>query len=479
MLKIILINFLLLLSFAVGAKSIVTVQGTAKSYVGNEVKVFIYEDYLSLIKTQVASTVVMEDATFKTSFFTEDTRKVLVEIGKNRLSLYIQPGGIYNLIIEENETNNPSNALTEELGFYFLGLDTNDINYKVLIYEDYQLNFLEKYYDKNTVKSTEFVSRLDTFKLNIENRYKADTNSYFKRYIKYSIAALDDLSFVGQRNEYEKYDFYLKSETVWYQNDRYMDYIKHYYNQYESQLSNEVSQAFYKGILKGSPTLIMKALGGDYALKNLRLRELVLIRMMGEVFYSGQYPQTNIITVLDSLSNHALFEENKSIATNITFRLLDLRPGTQMPDFSLTIEGEKKYKKDFSGKHVYFQFVNSNTRASLSDIKLLAPIYPKYAKYIDFVTVLVVEDEDDPLFKDPSPFIKEHGISWDFSIITKDNTVIKSFGVTKYPYYILMDAVGYVVSAPALSPRPNNEYETIEKNLFPIARYYRHHENQD
>lgn len=473
MLKIFFINCLLLCSFSVGAKSIVTLKGSAKGWVGSEVKVSFYEDYLSFVKTQVAATKVNGNSLFETSFYVEDTRKVIVEIGRKNLTLYVQPNGSYELNIEEDGNSG------EDLSFYFIDLDTNDINFKILVYEDYQLNFLERFYNKHTVKSTEFVTRLDTFKLNIENRYKADTNTFFKRYIKYSVASLDNLSFVGQRNAYEKYDFYLKSESVYYQNDRYMDYIKHFYNQYESQLSSEVSEGFYNGILKGSPSLIMNALGGDYTLKNLRLRELILIRMMGEVFYSGQYPQTNIITVLDSISNHALFDEHKSIASNITFRLLDLRPGTRMPDFSLIIDGEKKFKKEFSGKHVYFQFVNSNTRSSIGDIKLLAPIYQKYAKYIDFVTVLVADDENDPLFKDPSSFIREHGISWEFSIITKDNSMIKSFGVSKYPYYILMDAVGYVVSAPALSPRPNNEYETIEKNLFPIARYYRHHENQD
>jgi hypothetical protein len=34
----------------------------------------------------------------------------------------------------------------------------------------------------------------------------------------------------------------------------------------------------------------------------------------------------------------------------------------------------------------------------------------------------------------------------------------------------LVDAQGYIVSAPALSPRPNNEYDTIERNFFEIKK---------
>src|SRR5690554_4575403 len=364
------------------AQAVTTIEGIAEAYVGEEVRVFVIDDYLSQLRTQVASTTVEKDSTFKVSFFNNETRKLRIEVGKNHLHIYTQPKGKYNLFVSNSSPYVDERASGVDVEFFFLDLDSTDINYKILMFEDYQLNFLERNYYHRSIKSINFVSKLDTFKIEVAKKYEADTSQFFKAYVKYSIAALDNLAFLGQRNEYEKYDFYIKPETVLYQNDRYMDYVLNYYKLYEAQLSNEVNERFYNGVINSSPTVIMNALGGDYALKNVRLRELVMIKMLSEVFFTDVYPQTNILTILDSVSNNALFSEHKKIASNLKYRLLDLVPGTKMPDYSFMVNGERKFGSDYAGKHVYIQFVNQEIRKSIEDITLLKPIQQKYAKHI-------------------------------------------------------------------------------------------------
>ena len=453
------------------AKSVNTIKGVAKDFVGEKVEIYFIDDYLSNMRTRVAFSTVEADSTFKVSFFNDMTRKLYIQLGKNHFYIYAQPAGSYTLNIDAPSSYLGKNSEGTSLEYLFIGLDTNDINYKLLLFDNKQYSFLDNYYNKKSTKPVDFVAKLDTFKQEITKQYKADTSQFLKIYIKYSVAFLDDLPYVGQRNSYEKYDFYIKPESVWYQNDQYMDYIKHYYELYESQLSESVDEEFYQGVISSSPTLIMKALGGDYALKNLKLRELIMIKMLSEIFYSNIYPKTNIITILDSLSNHALFKENEIVASNIEFRLLDLEPGARMPDFSLVINGEKKFKKDYEGKHTYIQFVKKGNNESFDDLKLLYPLQQKYSKYISFITVLVTQPND-PLLEDPSSFIKTHKIAWDLSVITEDDPILKKFSVANYPYYLLMDAIGSVVAAPAYTPRPNNEYNTIENTFHSIKRYY-------
>lgn len=84
------------------SKSIVTIQGTANSYVGKEINVYFFDDYVSHVKTKVASSVVKNDSSFSLSFFASQTRKVYVEVGKNNFSMYIQPNGSYTLEVEQN-----------------------------------------------------------------------------------------------------------------------------------------------------------------------------------------------------------------------------------------------------------------------------------------------------------------------------------------------------------------------------------------
>ena len=139
------------------------------------------------------------------------------------------------------------------------------------------------------------------------------------------------------------------------------------------------------------------------------------------------------------------------------------------------VNGKRKFISGYKGKHVYFQFINIENSRSLEDVKLMHPLNEKYSKYIDFVTVLVVDDAH-PILKDPDSFMNEYKIAWDFAVISKDDSAISSLKINNYPYYLLIDAASYIVASPALSPRPNNEYETIERSLHGIARYYKSRE---
>lgn len=469
MLKIILTILLFGCTTAMFAKSLNTIEGFAPSYVGKKVAIFEIQDYMSMLTTRVATSEVKADSTFELNFFNDRTRKFRIEIGENHFHVYAQPDGKYKVYVKESSPYLDENAKGIEVEFFFIDLDSTDINYKILMFEEASLNFLKRNYNRDSKNSSEFVEQLDTFKLEVRNVYKDDTSTFFKKYVRFAIASLDNLSFAGGRNKYEKYDFYIKPETVWYQNDRYMEYVLKYYENYAYEISNELNESFYQGVIKSSPTIVINKLGTDYALDNIRLREMVMIKMLSDVFYTGDYPQTNILTMLDSISSNGLFKENKKIASNIKYRLLDLVPGAKMPDFRIDVRGESKLKSDYSGKHLYIQFVKEGSEKSENDIELLRPLYDKYMRYTEFVTIVITDDEE--ILDDPSDYVKKYKIGWEYSFVDSEDDIIKKLNVKTYPHYVLMDAAGYVVAAPALSPRPDNEYETIENALHGIKKY--------
>ena len=469
MLKIILTILLFGCSSALFSKSLNSIEGFAPSYVGEKVAIFEIEDYMSMLTKRIATSEVKADSTFELNFFNDRTRKFRIEIGENHFHVYAQPDGEYKLYVKESSPYLDKNAKGIEVEFFFIDLDSTDINYKILMFEEASLNFLKRNYNHESKSSSRFVEELDTFKLIVQNEYKDDTSTFFKKYVRFAIASLDNLSFSGGRNKYEKYDFYIKPETVWYQNDRYMEYILKYYENYAYEISDQLNESFYQGVIKSSPTIVINKLGADYALDNIRLRELVMIKMLSDVFYTGDYPQTNILTMLDSIGSNGLFEENQKIASNIKYRLLDLVPGAKMPDFRLKVKGEAKSKTDYSGKHLYIQFVKEGFSKSENDIELIRPLYDKYMRYTEILTIVVTEDEE--LLSDPSKYIQEYKIGWETSFVKPDDQILEKLNVKTYPHYILMDAAGYVVAAPALSPRPDNEYETIEKALHGIKKY--------
>ncbi|MBW7867353.1 MAG: hypothetical protein H3C31_03390 [Brumimicrobium sp.] len=452
-----------------------TISGRANAYVGQEVKVYFYKDYLSLLKTEVARTEVKTDSTFQLNFSNYKTQKIYVEIGPNFFSMYVQPEGQYNLFVTPGTPYEGQGTTGVDAEFYFLELSPDDINYKILVFEDEQLAFLENFYGQKSVNPTSFVVQLEKFKEDISTKYKSDTSLFLKTYIRFSIADLDNLAYLGERNEYEKYDFYLKKYPVSYDNDRYMNYFTHYYQKYEAQLSNEAHEGLEKGIHAGSPSVVMNALGKDYTLQNVRIRELVMIDILSDIYHTNLFDKEGIIHILDSLSVKSLFPEHMEIASNIKFRLLDLVPGSSMPKIQFSVNGKVKTLEDYKGKHLYIQFLSKEMKASLDDIKLLAQIQQRFGQYIQYVTVLVV-DKNDPLLKNATSFIKEYKISWDLAVVDKDDELLSKISVVKYPYYILIDAASYIVAAPALSPRPDSNYNTIDNLLINITRYYKNME---
>lgn len=446
-----------------------TIQGFAPDYVGGTIEVYAILDYLTLKEEKLGTANVKADSTFKLTFFNDDFQKVKVHANKDYFHLYLQPSADYNLIIDGQPQHNVYHPEGNEVGFFFTDLDSTDVNYKIILFEKELMDFLAVNYTRANRESLAFVNLLKDFKKEISERMQSEECEYFKVYVFYAVAALENLSFKGNRNKYEKYDFFIKPETVHYNNDRYMEYILKYYHRYASEVDKELNQAFYDGVIVRSPTQIMNVLGRDYALNNLKLREFVLLKMLRDEYNTGEFPQTNIIKIIDSVAHHGLFEKNRAIASRLADRLMELVPGVQMPDFFLDGPVKQYTKSDFKGKHLYIQFAQKNSNLSVQDIALLRHLYQKYNKYTEFLTIITIE-EGLQTQEEQLEFIKSQKIAWPVVFVEKESSFLERCKVKYFPSYLLLDAMGYVISVPALSPRPNNEYETIEKFLFQIQK---------
>lgn len=470
MLKAILISFVCFFSLAnscFGQKGkLVTINGYAPAYVGKVVEVYEIQDYFSNTESLLASSIVGIDSTFNLQFVGNKTQKVVVRSNKNSSFLYIQPNAKYEVYLPEKDKYDPyrPNGNSVELSFY--GLDSNDINYKILGFERWVDDFLGTYFYIKKVNGLEFALQLEKFKKNVEKAYINDSSTFFKTFVKFSFASLDEIQQSEAKGLDQKYDFYIKYAPVSYENDAYMKYITNYYENLMVRLSFKVYNEVYLGILKSSPTLIMKALAGEYYLMNLRLREMMMVKMLSDVFYQGDFPQSNILTIMDSVTNHAMFEANKVISRNLKNRLLELVPGGRAPDFMFTAtDGTTRTLASYANKHIYLHFFDPSSIENIKESQLLIPLQLKYQKDIQFITVYkkkekYSEDEKKAL----------ESIRWDKFEISDVDPVLKKYQIETFPSYVLLDGYGYVVASPALGPIPNGQGVDIEKTFFHIQK---------
>lgn len=454
---------------------IVSVKGYAPSYVGQTINFMEIEDYFSMNEASIASTIVKEDSTFSVSFFIDKTQKVIVRANKNKSYLYVQANASYDIYLPEKDKYEAYRPNGNSIEVTFFDLDSNDVNFKILQFQRWMDGFIGEYYYLKNIKPLEFAAKLDEFKTYLEKEYQlndttitkfTDSEKFFNVFVRFSIASLDNIQYAADRNRYEKHDFYLKHSPVEYQNDVYMAYLSTFYEKMIPRLSMETNNRVYLGLLKSSPTLIMRALGSEYTLINLRIREMVMIKALCEEFYSSDFPQTNILTVLDSVSKHSMFDANAIIARNMSNRLTELVQGGKAPDFVVKNEkNEQKVLSNYKTKHVYLHFYDPSSQNSTIE---LAPMLKMYEMYKEDVTFLTIYPDGVYDANQLKTYLET--IPWDKCKVERSNPIWKNYKIETYPSYVLIDAFGYVVAAPALGPMPDGQYQTIDKTFFYIQK---------
>lgn len=457
------IAFILLLGTAsTSVAQTVTVSGLAPSYVGKSLEVYRIEDYFSNKESLMTSTTVENDSTFSVSFLIDKTQKVVIKSQNNKGFLYVQPNGKYSIFFPDRDKYDPYNPNGNSIELAFYGLDSTDINYKILGFQRWVDHFVGNNFYLKDRNAYEFAESLDRFKTNVHKAYKQDTSTFFKTFVQFTIAGLDNIEHAAERNRYEKHDFYLKHTPVQYENDAYMTYVKNFYQKLMPRLTNQTNEAVYQAVLKESPGLILKALSKEYTLINLRIREMIMVQALVEVYNSDRYPQTNILTVLDSVANDPLFKDNGVIAKNLKNRITELVPGGQAKEIVFSSPGKPtKTLSSYKDKHLYIHFVDPNSVSNMKEIDLLEDIHKRYSDYVQFVTVYKDVESLDQAAVD-----RLNQLNWDVYGLSEGSSVWKNYQVVSLPQYVLIDATGYIISSPALGPTPNGQYETIDKTFF-------------
>lgn len=456
--------FLLLGCNSFFSQSQVVIKGIAAAYPGKKIEVYKILDYLSYKDSLVATTTVLKDSTFQVQVACSKIEKIILKAHKNQGVLYIQPNATYNLSVPDRDPYNAYRPYGNQIEIGFYDLDNRDINYKILEFNQWKTNFLAANFSLKSSKTKEFSDSLDVFKKNVQSYYESDTSTFFKTYIRYSIAAIDDINFLGSRSHYEKFDFYLKDFPVTYDNEMYMKYFSVFYKNSIGRFPMSLNTKVYKSVIRSSPSSLLTAMGEEYSLKNIRVRELAMIQTLSEIFYDKNYPKTNVLTILDSVSKFSLFKIHASIARNILNRLTELTPGSKAFDFNVGSKDSISLKK-FQNKYLYIQFIDPSSLESVKEFELLQPIFLKYKKYIDFLTVY---DSTVSLTKKQHIYLEK--LPWTVAPVSSINDIFSKYQVKSYPLYVLIDNFGIISSIPALGPSPNGDYETIDKVFFSINK---------
>lgn len=441
-------------------------KGYAPEFIGQNVKLYTYQDYLTLSKILIGEgTVSAEDSTFSIEFDTKTTIQAVVEIDRNEAELYLAPETNYEIYFPRSIE--PVSYKNAETNIYFSELDTLDINYLVLQYHQWFDTFIA-YYEEEIGKG-QFLAYLDTFKVYAAEAYKDIDDIYFITYVRYDIAEMEQAGGGIRKSENRLNAFldYIEPYPVYYENDRYMKFVTGFYDKEFREYLPKTEQRILEAVAASSPTLLMKALKSDIFLAKPELRELIMLDKLGKAFYRELELRPNIITILDSVANHSISPANASVAKNVRKYITSLEPGYPAPAIDFPLAEDKSITwRTYQGKFVYFNFFATWNDKAVAEMELISGLLNKYDEDIAFLSVCTDKTRDTY-----TAFIDEHPeYDWDIVYVGEDKPLMEAFKVSSVPSYFLIDQDGFIFSAPALSPTPNGEFKSIDKTLFNIQR---------
>ena len=451
--------YFLLLFLAVNTPSYsAVIHGFAPDFKGKSVSMFTYSDYLTMSKVKIGEAIVdTNSGNFELSFTTKQIIKVQLSAGNTNAEIYLAPNTDYELYYKKAE-NTPISFATQKAITYFKNLDTVDINYKVLKFNNWFDEFI--YVKRAEIMQYGMSPQIDTFKMYAYNAYAKEQDAFFNNYVRYFIANLEQLKVSPKYRKTKRayYLEYIKPYPVYAFDDQYMDFIKGFYSNDLNSFSKQIESDIVLAIQHQSPSRLMAAMHRDPYFEKDEIRELMMVNMLGNAYHKRQYNRNNIQVMLDSIVKFAKFKSSGLAAQNIIGELTKAENGYPAPEFVVDFNGEQLRLSEMKDKFVYMNFFANWNPISMNDLMLMQDLYVKYSEYVTFISFCT--DKNKSLY---DAFLKEHpGYDWPIIYIGEENEIIKDFKVASIPYYILIDQEGFIARSPARSPSPDGLYKTIE-----------------
>lgn len=440
--------------------------GIAPQFANESMYLWKFEDYLSGRLSLLQETTISEDGVFKFNGTSNGITKLVLGTEDLRSYIYVQPKGRYKVEFFDDNPQNQSYNLKEEIELTFFDLDSNDINFRILGFQAWLDNYISDiYFDKDRNPGL-FSKNIAILKLALMKDAQTDTSAYFLDFINYSIASdVDNINFIGAPTESEKYSNYLENNPILYHHDYYMSYFETFYDQYIHRIDPELRDNLFKAFVSGNLNKSDSLLAKDAYASVSELRSLIRIFILKQALNDNFLPRSVILNNLKLISKESVYPIHRTIAQNVLSRVPLIQQGGAFLYETIKGTSDSIDLKAYQGKHVYIHSFNpSNTRA-ISELNILRKLYATYGKSVEFVTLYVDKEN---LKETEQRALNQ--ITWKKVGIDRGNPIWNNLGILTFPYYILLDKDLHIIASPALSPSPNGKYETIEKTFFDISK---------
>jgi thiol-disulfide isomerase/thioredoxin len=465
--KSVLAFFLLIQSVFVFAIKPVVIEGQATFAKGDQLRFYFYNDLLLKEKVLCATTNVNKEGTFRVEIPTNETVLLTIAFNTTYGYIFVEPEKRYQITLSTDEKHLKridAELLGGMIQTRIIHVDTTELNYKINLFDRYFSWFIHQYtsYIYQGIPERAYDSLLGLLRKKFPVDYEAI--DYYSVYVKYSIAGIDLLYY--HKDKDKLYRKYLDSRYIFYNNIAYMDFFDNFFDGYLYSGTRKIPRQILYENINNNPNYykLLDEMGKEPVLINERIREMVFIKGLGELYeLEDEFNRNNILYLLSQMNKESKFEEHRIMSNNLIKYLTRLRAETKAPDFVLKdVYNSPVRLSDFKGRYLYLHFFSTYCEDCIREMLILKSVYEKYKDTLQIVSIMI-DFEQANLYH----FVNSHKeFNWTFLHFGGNFSFIDAYNVYGLPLGVLIDDQGKIVFYPAKSP--NQGLLTQLFSLFPM-----------
>ncbi len=431
-----------------------TITGTAPGAQGKTIRLVKYSDLMTYSDTCIATSTIDSKGSFSISVPLKETIFSYLKIDFNRAPIYLVPGKNYQVKIDSIDYDAPDDKTNPylnppELKCTILSNDSNELNNAITKFNSEYDTFVAQHFI--SISRSRDKKKLDTFKLKIQNSYKNINDVYFTNIVKYRFAALEYTTrTIGDKTVLKKY---FSGPPVLYENTAYMEFFNQFFDGYITAESKKIKFKDLDTTINKlvSYTALLDSLGKDTTLKNEVIRELALLKALGELYDNPLFNKSAVLKIISDLATQTKFAAHKNIAENYLKTYTRLAKDAFAPEFILSNFSNESYTlSEFKGRYVYLIFWSTWCIPCISEIALLEKMKATYGTKVEFVAVSC-----DKQFNTAYYYLQNKKSTITNLFWGNQASLLESYNVKTFPTYVLIGPDGKIVDYPTIKPSVN------------------------
>ncbi len=464
----VLFSFFFIFLISVAGYSTVTIQCDNLKYAGQKLSFYSYSDPVSSATGLIFTLEFDKTGKCTKTIETQTTDFVFCDFGIYRGLLFLEPGQTIKLQLpplREKTFADQKNPYFEPVSFWFATENKQQLNNQISDFTT-QLNQLtDKYFDQLYFRQSKQI--FDSVNFFINKKFGSIKSESFINHKILSLKMVETEAFRLKPEDYATLFSGIKQQ-LWLHPGFTTIFDKTFTGLLSFDAKSVKGDEIRKAVNQGDITFLAGHIKTKYKIQS-EMADLVLLKMLHDAYYSGDFSKTSILQMLKSgrFTGH----QNKIIretAINITEKITHLQLGTTAPAICLnSIDGTKTCTNQKNGKYKYIIFADTEMAVCREHLKYLPAIQQKFQKHLEIYIVLRKTDATQM-----KKFFAENDVTG-IKLVDENNEFINLYKIKSFPQCFLLDENHKVKFVAAKAPLDGFEQQFgsfIQQELFERQR---------